>query len=85
MEGDLTQCPGVAFHPVEALVVERSQAYGPDLRQPDETAAGLVQILGSEGGEVGRGGDGRGVPVVGQRRLVPCQNPFQACELRIYE
>src|SRR3954471_20160580 len=53
---------------VELAGGERGQSYREDLGEPGEAAAGLVQVFGGEGREVGRGGAGRRVPVVGDGR-----------------
>jgi len=49
---------------VQLLSGERSQTYVPDESQPPQSAPGLVEVICSEGREVGGGGDCGRVPVV---------------------
>lgn len=69
MRGQFAKAPALARRVVELLVGERVEAVGPDPGEPGEAAAGLVEILGGEGGAVRFRGDQGGVPVVGLRLL----------------
>jgi hypothetical protein len=63
--GEFAEAPAFAGRVVELVVAEGVQPVRPDAGEAGQPAAGLVQVLRGEGGEVGLGGDGGGVPVVG--------------------
>jgi hypothetical protein len=69
VERNLAQRPGITWCLVELLVGQRAEPDIPDQRQAPQPARGLVEIGVSEGGQVCRRRDRRGVPAVGLCRL----------------
>ena len=64
VERELARRPGVAVPLVQLLGGQRAQPHVPDQRQPPQPAVRFIEVLRGEQGQVGGGGDGRGVPPV---------------------